>query len=224
MLFDTSYILFMIPAFILAIAAQIWITSSYKKYSKLHPGTSFTGKDAAETINKGENFNVDIQIYGQSLGDNFDPRKNLVTLSASSLDSSVAQIAVVAHEFGHVQQKYQNSAIFNFRNGLVPVVNIGSQLGYILIIVGLILNILVIAEVGVLLFSLTAIFALITLPIEIDASKRALKLITKYNLIEGSRIDGAKSVLYAAATTYFASLVTSILNVLYYVSLINRRN
>lgn len=224
MLFDPTYIFFMIPAFILAIAAQIWITSSYKKYSKLQPGTPFTGKEAAEAINKGENFNVDIQIYGEALGDNFDPKKNLVTLSASSLDSSVAQIAVVAHEFGHVQQKYQNSAIFNFRNGLVPVVNIGSQLGYILIIVGLILNILVIAEVGVLLFSLTAIFALITLPIEIDASKRALRLITKYNLIEGSRIDGAKSVLYAAATTYFASLVTSIFNVLYYVSLINRRN
>lgn len=223
-MFDSSYFIYMLPALALALIAQIWITSSFKKYSKQSPGTEYTGEQAAKIIKDGERFPVDIQIYGPALSDHFDPSKDIVTISTPALDSSVGSIAVVAHEFGHVQQKFEKSLLFNIRTGLVPIVNIGSQLGYILIIAGLILNLLGLAEIGLVLFSLTAVFALVTLPIEIDASNRALRLIKKYNLIQESRLSGAKSVLSAAATTYIASLLTSILNVLYYASLIRRRD
>ncbi|MDX9739200.1 MAG: zinc metallopeptidase, partial [Candidatus Dojkabacteria bacterium] len=204
--------------------AQAWISISFKKYSNLSSGSNITGEQAARIIKEGEGYSVDIIVQGESLSDHFDPSKNIVSISKASLEDSVASVAVVAHEFGHVQQKYNNLFLFNLRTALVPIVNIGSRLGYILIIVGLILNILGLAEIGLILFALTTVFALVTLPIEIDASKRAFKFIRKYNLIQESRIGGAKSILSAAATTYIAALLTSLLNVLYYASLIRRRS
>ena len=223
MFFDPMYFIYILPGFILAVIAQIWISSAFNKYSKLSSGSNMTGQEVAQRIKEGERFPVDIVIQGEKLSDHFDPSKNVVSLSVASLEDSVASVAVVAHEFGHVQQKFSNSLLFNIRTGLVPVVNIGSRLGYILIILGLILNFLNLAQIGLVLFALTTVFALVTLPIEIDASKRAFQLIRKYRLIQESRIDGAKSVLSAAATTYIASLLTSLLNVLYYASLIRRR-
>ena len=224
MYFDPTYFIYIIPGLVLALIAQAWISISFKKYSNLSSGSNLTGQQAAQLIKEGERFSVDIQVKGEALSDHFDPSKNIVSISKASLEDSVASIAVVAHEFGHVQQKFNNSLLFNIRVALVPVVNIGSKLGYILIIAGLILNILGLAEIGLILFALTTVFALVTLPIEIDASKRAFELIRKYRLIEESRIGGAKSILSAAATTYLASLVSSLLNVLYYASLIRRRD
>lgn len=218
------YFIYILPGFVLALIAQIWISSAFSKNSKLSTGSNITGQQAAQIIKEGENFSVDIVIQGEKLSDHFDPTKDTVSISTASLEDSVASVAVVAHEFGHVQQKFTNSLLFSIRTGLVPIVNIGSRLGYILIIVGLIFNILGLAEIGLILFALTTVFALITLPIEIDASKRAFKLIRKYNLISESRIGGAKSVLNAAAMTYIAALLTSLLNVLYYASLIRRRD
>lgn len=224
MFYDPIYFIYILPGLVLALIAQIWISSAFSKNSKLSTGSNTTGQQAAQMIKEGENFPVDIVIQGEKLSDHFDPTKDTVSLSKASLEDSVASVAVVAHEFGHVQQKYTNSLLFNIRTGLVPIVNIGSRLGYILIIAGLILNILGLAQIGLILFALTTVFALVTLPIEIDASKRAFKLIRKYNLISESRISEAKSVLYAAATTYIAALLTSLLNVLYYASLIRRRD
>lgn len=218
------YFIYILPGFVLALIAQIWISSAFSKNSKLSTGSNITGQQAAQIIKEGENFSVDIVIQGEKLSDHFDPTKDTVSISTASLEDSVASVAVVAHEFGHVQQKFTNSLLFSIRTGLVPIVNIGSRLGYILIIAGLILNILGLAQVGLILFALTTVFALVTLPIEIDASKRAFKLIRKYNLISESRIGGAKSVLNAAAMTYIAALLTSLLNVLYYASLIRRRD
>ncbi|PKN02834.1 hypothetical protein CVU76_02300 [Candidatus Dojkabacteria bacterium HGW-Dojkabacteria-1] len=223
MFFDPIYFIYILPGFILAVIAQIWISSAFNKYSKLSSGSNMTGQEAAQRIKEGERYPVDIVIQGENLSDHFDPSKNIVSLSRASLDDSVAAIAVVAHEFGHVQQKFSNSLLFNIRTGLVPVVNVGSRLGYILIILGLVLNLLNLAQIGLILFALTTVFALVTLPIEIDASKRAFALIRKYSLISESRTTGAKSVLSAAATTYIAALLTSLLNVLYYASLIRRR-
>ncbi len=224
MYFDPIYFIYILPGFILALIAQAWISSSFKKYSLLSNGNNITGEKAAQIIKEGEKFPVDIVVQGPALSDHFDPRKDIVSISKDSLEDSVASVAVVAHEFGHVQQKYTNSFLFNLRTGLVPIVNIGSKLGYILLIAGLILNILGLAQVGLILFALTTVFALVTLPIEIDASKRAFKLIKKYNLISESRIEGAKSILTAAATTYIAALLTSLLNVLYYASLVRKRS
>ncbi len=224
MFYDPIYFIYILPGLVLSIIAQIWITTSFKKYSHLSTGSNITGQQAAQIIKEGEQFPVSIKVQGDNLSDHFDPTKDMVSISTASLEDSVASVAVVAHEFGHVQQKYTNSLLFNLRTGLVPIVNIGSRLGYILIIAGLILNILGLAEIGLMLFALTTVFALVTLPIEIDASKRAFKLIRKYNLISESRIGGAKSVLSGAATTYIAALLTSLLNLLYYASLIRKRN
>lgn len=224
MYFDPTYTIYILPGLILAIIAQIWITSSFKKYSKIQSGSNTTGIDAANTIKDGESFPVSITVYGESLSDHFDPSKDNVNISSNSIEDSISSIAVVAHEFGHVQQKFSKSFLFHIRTGLVPIVNIGSRLGYILIIVGLILNIIGLAQIGLILFASTTVFALITVPIEIDASRRGLKLIKKYNLIQESRLDGAKSILGAAATTYIASLLTSLLNLFYYASVISRRD
>lgn len=224
MYFDPTYTIYILPGLILAIIAQIWITSSFKKYSKIQSGSNTTGIDAANIIKDGESFPVSITVYGESLSDHFDPSKDNVNISSNSIEDSISSIAVVAHEFGHVQQKFSKSFLFHIRTGLVPIVNMGSRLGYILIIVGLILNILGLAQIGLILFASTTVFALITVPIEIDASKRGLKLIKKYNLIQESRLDGAKSILGAAATTYIASLLTSLLNLFYYASVISRRD
>ena len=217
------YYIYLIPGLILALIAQAWISISFSRNSKLSSGGNNTGKEAAEKIKDGENYPVDIQVKGEALSDHFDPGKDIVSISTASLEDSVSSVAVVAHEFGHVQQKFSNSLLFSIRTGLVPVVNIGSRLGYILIVVGLIINFLQLAHIGLILFALTTVFALVTLPIEIDASRRAFKLIRKYDLLSESRIGGAKSVLSAAATTYIAALLTSLLNLLYYSSLIRRR-
>ena len=224
MYYDSSYILYTIPIFILSIISQIWIKSSYAKNSVKSAGTNLTGKDVAEIIKDRNNFPVEIIVQGPALSDHFDPSKNKVSISMESMKSSVADIAVVAHEFGHVQQKFTNSTLFKLRNGLVPVVNIGSNLGLILIILGLSINILGLSQLGLILFSLTTVFALITIPIERDATKRGLNFIREYHLIDQDGISGAKSVLNASSMTYVASLLSSIMNLLYYTSRVRSRD
>ena len=183
-----------------------------------------SGLDAAELIKDREEFPVDIATNQGKLQDNFDPRRDIVNISSDNIRSdSIANIAVVAHEFGHVDQKFSSSFIFKLRTFMVPVVNIGSNLGYILFFVGLILNALNLAEIGLILFASTTIFALVTLPVEFNASKRGLKFIKKYSLIEEDKQSSAKKVLSAAALTYVASFVTSLLNLLYYVNLLQGR-
>ena len=225
MYFDPLYIILVaIPALILAIGAQLWIKISYARNSKVLPGTGITGVQAGEIIKQGEGYPVDIAIKGGALSDHFDPTRDIVSLSTASENSSVADIAVTAHEFGHVDQKFSNSPLFKVRNGLVPIVNIGSRLGYILIIVGIIFSIIQISEIGLILFASTTVFALITVPIEIDATKRGLAFIKKYKLINESNLSGARSVLNAAATTYVASLLTSLLNLLYWIMRVRGRD
>ncbi len=223
-MYDYTYWIFSIPAILLAFISQIWISTSYAKNSKIIPGTGLTGEQAGNMIKEGEGYPVDIEIKGPSLSDHFDPTKDIVSLSTSAQRSSVADIAVTAHEFGHVDQKFSNSPLFNLRNTLVPIVNIGSKLGYILIILGFAFSILQLAELGLILFASTTVFALITVPIEIDATKRGLSFINKYKLIDESNIPNAKSVLNAAAMTYVASLLASLLNLLYFASRIKGRN
>jgi uncharacterized protein len=224
MFFDSTYLLYFLPAFLLAIIAQIWISLSYRKNSKVSPGNGITGENAAYTIQENEDFPVSIEIHGPKLSDHFDPVRDVVKLSNKCRNSSVADIAIVAHEFGHVSQKFSNSLLFKFRTALVPIVNIGSRIGYGLIIIGLLFSILQLANLGLILFAGTTLFAFITVPIEIDATLKGLSFIKKYNLIPKKRMSGAKSVLFAASLTYVAALFTSLINLFYYYSLIRRRN
>ena len=221
---NPMYFYFALPGLILGLIAQFLISIRYNKYSKIPAESHMTGLDAAELIRDREDFPIDIATNQGKLQDNFDPRKDIVNISSDNINSnSVANIAVVAHEFGHVGQKFSSSFLFKLRTFMVPVVNIGSSLGYVLFFVGLILNALNLAQIGLILFASTTVFALVTLPVEFDASKRGLKFIKKYNLIEADKQSGAKKVLNAAALTYVASFVTSLLNLLYYASILNNR-
>ncbi|HBB64734.1 MAG: hypothetical protein UR34_C0018G0003 [candidate division WS6 bacterium GW2011_GWC1_33_20] len=224
MFYDPIYYLYLLPALLFAAIAQIWISTSYSKYSKIPSSTGETGESSAEIIMKGEDFPVDIEIKGKALSDYFDPKRNIVSLSTSSKNSSIGDIAVVAHEFGHVQQKFTSSFLFKVRTGLVPIINITSKVGYILIILGLILQLFQLSEIGLILFAGSTLFAFISIPIELDATKRGLALIKKYKLLGKDQISGAKSVLYSAAFTYVAALLSSLLNLLYYASLVKRKN
>jgi len=222
--FDTTYLYYALPGFILAIIAQILMTIRYNKYSKVSSGSNLTGLDAAKLIRDNENYPVDINRIPGKLSDNFHPKKNIVNISSdNAISDSVANIAVVAHEFGHVQQKFSASLLFRLRSIMVPVVNIGSNLGYVLFFVGLLISAFNLAELGLILFASTTVFALVTLPVEFDASRRGMNFIEKYNLIEKNKKSGARKVLNAAALTYIASFVTSFTNLLYYSSMLNRR-
>jgi len=225
MFFDPIYTIYILPGLILSIIAEIWIKSAYSKNSDISSGYDKTSLDIAKEIILKESLPISINISGPALSDSFDPSRDIINMSTRAVQSnSVADIAVTLHEIGHAKQKYDRSPLFILRTGIVPIVNIGSRLGYILIIIGLLLNVLQLAQIGIILFASTTVFALITVPIEIDASKKAIQLINKYNLIQPARVNGAKQVLTAAAMTYIASLLTSFLNLIYYSSIVRKKN
>ena len=221
---NPTYLYFAIPGLILGIIAQILISVRYNKYSNQDAGNNRTGLDTAKLLRSQEDYPVDISLTQGRLKDNFNPVKDIVNISSDNVHSgSVANIAVVAHEFGHVDQKFSSSILFKIRTAIVPIVNVGSHLGYILFFLGLLLNALNLAELGLILFASSTVFALITLPIEFNASSRGMKLIEKYDLIAQDRRNGARKVLNAAALTYIAGFVTSIGNLLYYVNILSGR-
>ena len=222
---DPIYLYFAIPGFVLALIAQIIVKTTYSKYSHITSGSNITGLDAAHLINNNEGFSVTMITTGGKLNDYFDPQKNIVNISSDNSNTdSIANIAVVAHEFGHVEQKDQTTTLFKIRNVFVPIVNIGSQIGYILFFLGLTLQFFNLAQLGLILFATTTVFALLSLPIEYDASKRAMKLIEKYDLISKDKRYAAKRVLNAAAFTYVTGFISSLLNLLYYSNLLGRRS
>lgn len=225
MYFDPIYFLFIGPGLLVAIIAQILLKYAYSSYSRVSAGSNMTGMQAAELINRGEGFGVSFITTPGSLNDYYDPSKHMVNLSSdNAINMSVANIAVVAHEFGHVQQKMKGDTLFKVRSWLVPAVNFGSGIGMILIMIGLGIAISGITWLGIALFATTTLFSLVTLPIEIDASRRGMNLLKKYNLVSAQNMGGAKWVLAAAALTYFAGLVQSIGQLAYFIMLAQERN
>jgi hypothetical protein len=225
MIIDPLYILFILPGLILALVAQFLVWRFYSKYSKVDAGTGMTGLEAAKLLNNNEGYDVELKTAPGKLNDFYNPLTNTVSLSEDNVQNiSVANIAVVAHEFGHVQQKHSASVLFGIRTAMVPFVNFGSGVGYILILIGILLSITGLAWVGVILFSLTAIFSFVTIPIEVDASRRGMQLIKKHKLINTNKLSGARLVLIAAALTYVAALVQSLGQLLYFVLLVSGRD
>lgn len=221
---NPTYLYFALPGLILGLIAQLLITIRYNKYSDIDSGSNQTGIDTAKLLRDKEGYPVDIAVTQGKLKDHFDPRRDIVRISSDSVHSgSVANIAVVAHEFGHVDQKFSSSILFKIRSFMVPVVNIGSNLGYILFFVGLLINAFNLAEVGLILFASTTVFAFITLPIEFNASSRGMELIKKHNLISNDRRDAARKVLNAAALTYIAGFISALGNLLYFSSILSGR-
>lgn len=235
MFFDPTYLCFIAPAFLLMLFAQWRVKSAYSKWGQIANSRHLTGAQAAQRI-MSENglYGLGIQPIGGELTDNYDPRSKTLNLSqGSATGSSVASLAIVAHELGHAQQDAQGNLLMAARSGLVPAVNIGSRLGPILFIIGIFMTAMatglaglgnIFMWAGIALFSLAFIFALLTLPVELDASNRAMKMLTTGGLLVGKdEADGARSVLSAAALTYVAAMMMALLQLLYYVFLASGR-
>jgi len=214
----------MAPAFLAMLAAQWYVKSTYRKWGKIPNQSRLSGGEAAQRmIMRGGLDNIQIRQTAGQLTDHYDPRKKELSLSNGIYQgSSVASLAIAAHELGHAQQDQEGYFPLRLRSMLVPAVNIGSTLGWILIMVGLFLNMINIAWLGVFAFSGGTIFALATLPVELNASARARDLLHNSGMLASpEEVRGVNQVLNAAALTYVASLFTAVMQLLYWVSIIS---
>jgi uncharacterized protein len=185
MFLDPTYLILMAPAIILMLIAQWYVKSSYRKWSKVAASTRLSGAEAAKRLaNSSGLYNVRIEAVRGNLTDHYDPRTKVLRLSQGVHGSnSVAALAIAAHELGHAMQDHQGYAPLKLRSALVPAVNIGSNLGWILILIGVLMNMTGVAWLGVAAFSAGALFALATLPVEFNASSRAKRLLKDSGLI-----------------------------------------
>ncbi len=221
--FDPMYFIFMLPALLLVWLAKMRVDGAYRKWSNVPNNTRLRGADAAQRL-LGYAGLSDVRLEGVrgQLTDHYDPQQNVLRLSDGvGYNASVASLAITAHEIGHALQDRDGYTPLRFRSAIVPMVNIGSTLGWILIFLGILLQIAQVAWLGALVFAGGALFALITLPVEFNASVRAMALLTETGLIvtEEER-RGVKSVLDAAALTYVAGLGAAVAQLLYYVFLV----
>jgi Zn-dependent membrane protease YugP len=223
MFLSSSYLIFMLPAFLLMLAVQLYVQSAYSKWSRVPARSRYTGAEAAQRlIQMAGLYDVRIEGVQGELTDHYDPRTKVLRLSRGVYgQSSVAALAIAAHELGHAMQDKEDYFPLRLRAALVPAVNIGSYLGWILLMIGLFLQLTGIAWLGVAVFSGGAVFALATLPVELNASARARQLLSESGLIMGQEeMNGVSNVLNAAALTYVAALITAILQLLYWVTLV----
>lgn len=214
--FDPTYILVLIGAVICMIASAR-VNSTYAKYAKVRSMSGLTGADAAQRLLRNAGIHdVRVEQVAGKLTDHYDPRSKTLRLSETTYgDSSIAAIGVAAHECGHAIQHARNYAPLTIRGALVPVANIGSTLSWPLILLGVVLSWnATLLNIGILMFSLAVLFQLVTLPVEFDASRRAVRLLGENGILYGDEIDKTKKVLGAAALTYVASAAASILQLL----------
>lgn len=220
--FNPLYILISIPALLLGIFAQIKVKSAFSKYSKISNEEGLTGAQAARIILDSMGlYNVDIERVTGFLSDHYDPRHRKLRLSPKVFDGrSIASLGIAAHEVGHAIQHSSNYGFLKLRSTLVPVTTIGSYLGPFVFFIGYIFSFQPIAWIGIILFSLVAIFTIITLPVEIDASNRAKKWIKTNMAFSQTQEKGVSSVLNAAALTYVAAVMQAVSTLLYYILLL----
>ncbi len=229
--FDPTYLCFMAPGFLLVMLSSWYVKSAYKKWSQVRVRSGLTGAQAAQRlISSGGLSGVQVQGIGGNLTDNYDPRTKILNLSQGVANvPSVASVAIAAHELGHAMQDADDYLPLRMRAALVPAVNIGSWLGWIMIMAGLVLTTMLkssfgiqIAWLGILVFSGGAIFSLLTLPVELNASARAKRLLAESGIIAGADEQaGVNNVLNAAALTYVAGLAAALLQLLYFVSIVS---
>ncbi len=219
-----SYLAFMLPGLILSIYAQYKVKSSFSRYSRVVNSRGLTGADAARAV-LAQNGVSDVRIERVSgnLSDHYDPRTNVIRLSDTVYGStSVAAVGVAAHEAGHAVQYAQSYGPIKFRAAIIPACNIGSQLGIPLAIIGAILGFAGLIYIGIGLFSLAVLFQIVTLPVEFNASRRAMQAINSGFLLSNDEAVGARKVLTAAAMTYVAAMIQAVLTLLYYLTRIRR--
>ena len=223
MFWNPTYYLFALPAFLLALYAQWKVRTAYRRYMRVPNAAGVTGLDAARLLLARTGLGVRIEGVRGTLTDHYDPRTKTLRLSPGVAQSaSVGALAIVAHEVGHAMQDAQAFALLRLRSGLVPIVNFTSWLGPILFMIGWFMNYQPLASLGVIFFSGAVVFSLLTLPVELDASRRGTQLLEETKLISGDEdLKGARRVLSAAALTYVAALAQSVSTMLYYLFLLS---
>lgn len=230
MYFDWTYIVLVLPAVLFAMWASSNVSSTYEKYSKQYNSLRLTGAEAARRVLDANGLrNVPIQRIDGELTDHYDPKANAVRLSAGVYDGiSTAAVGVACHEVGHAIQHSVGYVPVKVREAIVPVTNLGAKLSVPLIILGLLLGSLspvfiYAAYIGVALYGLCAVFQLVTLPTEFNASNRAVATIEDMGLLRGEELEGAKKVLRAAALTYVAALAVTLMQLLRFVLIFSNR-
>lgn len=223
--YDSHYLILVIPALLIATFAQIKVQSTFKKYATVMSRQNRTAAEVVRQIlNQNNLHDVAIERVSGNLTDHYDPRTNVIRLSDSVYNStSVASIGVAAHEAGHAVQHATGYAPIKLRNTVLPIANIGSSLAMPLIVLGLIMSISSLVSVGILLFSALVLFQLITLPVEFNASRRAIKTLESSYILDDEELSSAKKVLSAAAMTYVAAALVSAMQLLRLVLLSGNR-
>lgn len=220
--FNISYMIYMLPALILSLIAQFYVNSRYAHWSKVRNRAGLTGVQVAQRLSERLGM-YDLKLKGVQgqLTDHYDPRNNVLSLSKDiAQGSTVASMAITAHELGHAQQDKENYLPMKIRSAMVPAVNIGTSLGWILILIGLLLNLGNLAWMGIFAFSAGAIFSIATLPVELNASKRAKNMLEQSGVIQSEEErKGVNQVLNAAALTYVAAIASSVMQLFYFASL-----
>lgn len=231
MFFSPMYLMFMLPGFLLAFWAQHKVKSAYEKYSKVPNMAGMSGAEAARRILDSQGLqSVPVEATKGVLSDHYDPRSRTLVLSNDVYSGrSVAAVAIAAHEAGHAIQHQQAYAPLRARTAIVPAVSIGSKFGFLVLIAGVMLGSLTIGWIGVALFALATLFALITLPVEFNASARARVALVQAGIVDGGIAGGQESkgvdtVLSAAAWTYVAGFLASLLSLLYWIMLLTGGN
>jgi Zn-dependent membrane protease YugP len=216
MFFDYYYLVLVVPTLILSLWAQIMVKSTFAKYSKIQCSRRITGQDSAALLLKVNNIrDVRIEATGGSLTDHYDPSSKKLRLSQPVYNqNSIAAVGVAAHETGHAIQHAVSWGPLALRSTLVPVANIGSMFGPYLAMAGLILSMPMLLNIGILLFGGAVLFYVITLPVEFNASARAIAILRSNNVLTHDELKGVKKVLTAAALTYVASALTALMSLL----------
>ena len=219
---DPTYYLFALPALLLGLYAQYRVRAAYTKYQQVRNGSGLAGIEIARRLLAASGlYQVEVSETQGQLSDHYDPRNKTLFLSSGvARTASVAALGIVAHEVGHAAQDDEEYLPLRLRGGLVPIVRIGSWLGPIIFIGGTLLPIPNLSLIGLLLFSGTLAFSLITLPVELDASRRAVAMLKGSGMVSGEEERGARAVLSAAALTYVAAAAQAISTILYYLSIL----
>lgn len=222
---DPTYLI-LIPAILISAWAQFKVSSTFNKYSTVRSINGYTGAQVARILlNDAGLQEVEIQQVPGRLSDHYDPRAKVLRLSSDVYGStSVASIGVAAHEVGHAIQDKESYSALVFRNAIVPLVNFSSSLSWILFFIGILLSYSILVTIGIILFSVVVLFQLVTLPVEFNASSRALKLLEARGILYDKEVNGARNVLSAAALTYVAATLMAVLQLVRLIAISNRNS
>lgn len=208
---DRYYFLLVIPAMLIALFAQGMVSSTFERFKRVRSQRGLTGAEVARQIlNDNGLYNIQVTPINGRLTDHYDPRAGVIRLSSEVYgSSSIAAIGIAAHEAGHAVQHSVEYAPLTVRNAIIPITNFGSRLSFPLILAGIVMGAQPLVNLGIIAFGLVTLFQLITLPVEFNASSRAIRTLDSHGILTNEELSGAKSVLSAAALTYVAALITS---------------